>query len=110
VRERLDDEVSVLDFGPANQYGTAMMAAMDYVMSQGGGTIFVPGRAYTLDTTIVKTLTTDIHIRMSKGADVAVKSPIDVYNLNAGDYQFVVEGGRQRYPYRLSGLAWRYSE
>ncbi|MFP8421416.1 hypothetical protein ACLH2P_18295 [Klebsiella michiganensis] len=94
VRERLDDEVSVLDFGSADQFGTAMMAAMDFVMSEGGGTIFVPGRSYTLDTTIIKTLTADIHIRMSKGADVAVKSPMDVYNLNTGDYQFVVEGGK----------------
>lgn len=94
VRERLDDEVSVLDFGPANQFGTAMMAAMDYVMSQGGGTIFVPGRSYTLDTTIVKTLTADIHIRMSKGADVAVKSPMDVYNLDAGDFQFFLDSGK----------------
>ncbi|WP_226937930.1 phage tail fiber domain-containing protein [Klebsiella grimontii] len=106
VRERFDDEVSVLDFGPANQFGTAMMAAMDFVMSQGGGTIFVPGRSYTLDTTIVKTLTADIHIRMSSGADVVVKSAMDVYNLNTGDYLFCVESGKTTVTFNATAVGF----
>ena len=94
IRERFDDEVSVLDFGPANKYGTAMMAAIDFVMSQGGGTIFVPGRTYILDVTIEKTLTADIHIRMSNGANVKINKAINMYSITSDNNQFVIENGK----------------
>lgn len=94
IREGLDDEVSVLDFGPANQFGTAMMAAIDFVMSHGGGTIFVPGRSYILDTTIEKTLTADIHIRMSNGANVNINKAMDMYSITSGNNQFIIENGK----------------
>ncbi|HAT1578421.1 TPA: hypothetical protein I8Y25_004890 [Raoultella ornithinolytica] len=94
IRERFDDEVSVLDFGTSNQYGTAMMAAIDFVMSQGGGTIFVPGRSYILDTTIEKTLTADIHIRMSNGANVNIITAMDMYSIKSGNNQFIIENGK----------------
>ncbi|EMB9092587.1 hypothetical protein PTQ50_26830 [Klebsiella michiganensis] len=94
IRERFYDEVSVLDFGTADKYGTAMMAAIDFVMEQGGGTIFVPGRSYILDTTIEKTLTADIHIRMSNGANVNIKKAMDVYSITSGNNQFIIENGK----------------
>ncbi|MFV9313611.1 hypothetical protein [Klebsiella oxytoca] len=94
VSERLDDEVSVLDYGAPDEFGTAMMAAIDEIMSRGGGTIFVPGCSYTLDTTIRRTLTADVHIRMSKGADVVINTPIDAYDLETGDFNFSVESGK----------------
>lgn len=93
VGARLDDEVSVLDYGASDQFGSAMMAAIDDVMNRGGGSIFVPGGQYVLDTSIIKTLTTNVSIRMSSGAYVRVDSPMDVFNINAGDYRFVLRDG-----------------
>lgn len=92
VYQRLDDEVSLLDFGVANQAGTAMNAAIDYLNSIGGGTIYIPPRSYTQDVPVVKTLSGNIEIRASKRADIVVNTAMDVWTINSGDYCMTVNG------------------
>lgn len=92
VKQRFDDEVSLLDFGAANQAGTAMNAAIDYLNAIGGGTIYIPPGSYTQDVPVVKTLSGHIEIRASKRADIVVNTAMDVWTINSGDYCLTVNG------------------
>ena len=79
VWRRLDDTASVLDYGLATEASDATSAAIDYLLSVGGGTLFFPRGKYTFSYTIVRTLTASIKIVLDANAELVMSQDADLF-------------------------------
>ena len=93
VEARLRETVSVLDFWESGEHGPAIEAALTYLDSIGGGTLWFPPGDYTIDTPVSVVLSDGVSIRIIGYG--AVIDGTSVTGTVAGDTSLITLGGQR---------------